>query len=378
LSLLYFTQLTPSGRGAVATLLVEGPGAVRIVGRHVRTLKAAFRFAKGAEPDSRHLRGAKGDTNRLVIGRFGPEPGEEVVLRPHSADAVEIHCHGGQAAISAIEGILRAEGCSAVDWHEWAAWHESDPIAAAALAALAEARTERTAAILLDQYHGALGRAIEELEALHGRGDRPAAAAKARELLARAPLGRHLVRPWQVVIAGRPNVGKSSLVNALVGYCRAIVHAAAGTTRDAVTATTAIEGWPVELCDTAGLHATADSIEQAGIALARQRLAQADLVVLVFDRTAPWSADDGELLRAWPTALVVENKIDAGPVADVGQVADLPCAGLPVSALTGEGIDLLLGQIAGRLVPDPPPPGAAVPFTEEQAARIAAIRDRPS
>ena len=103
-------------------------------------------------------------------------------------------------------------------------------------------------------------------------------------LLARADLGRHLVRPWSVVLAGPVNVGKSSLINALAGYGRSIVHHAPGTTRDAVTAATAIDGWPVELCDTAGLRPAATPVERAGIERAQERLAQADLAVLVFDR----------------------------------------------------------------------------------------------
>ena len=123
-------------------------------------------------------------------------------------------------------------------------------------------------------------------------------------LLARERLGRHLTRPWSVVLAGRTNVGKSSLMNALAGYGRAIVHHAPGTTRDAVALATAIDGWPVELCDTAGLRAADDAVERAGIERARQRLAQADLVVLVADRSVPWSAEDQALADQWPARRV--------------------------------------------------------------------------
>ena len=91
-----------------------------------------------------------------------------------------------------------------------------------------------------------------------------------------APLGLHLARPWQVVVAGPPNVGKSSLINALAGYPRAIVHWAPGTTRDAVTVETVLDGWPVELCDTAGLRTAGDAVERAGIELARRKMAQAE------------------------------------------------------------------------------------------------------
>ena len=113
-----------------------------------------------------------------------------------------------------------------------------------------------------------------------------------------------------MVLAGRPNVGKSSLMNALAGHGRSIVHHAPGTTRDAVTLTTAIDGWPVELCDTAGLRPAGDALESAGIERAQERLARADLVVLVCDQSMPWSAEDQALLDQWPEAVLVHNKCD--------------------------------------------------------------------
>jgi tRNA modification GTPase len=171
-------------------------------------------------------------------------------------------------------------------------------------------------------------------------------------------------------LAGRPNVGKSSLLNALAGHDRAIVHPTAGTTRDAVTHATAIEGWPVELCDTAGLRDSENAIEQAGIELARERLADADLIILVRDQTEPWAAEDQAILDQWPKALVVHNKCDLAASRGARP------AGLSVSALCGSGIEQLLQTISDRLVPDPPPPGAAVPFTREQIDAITSLFDR--
>ena len=95
---------------------------------------------------------------------------------------------------------------------------------------------------------------------------------------------------WRVVIAGPPNVGKSSLINAMAGYERAIVSPLPGTTRDVVTLTTAIDGWPVQLADTAGLRASDDELESAGVKLAGAALAAADLVILVCDATGDLNA----------------------------------------------------------------------------------------
>src|SRR5690606_16577637 len=102
-----------------------------------------------------------------------------------------------------------------------------------------------------------------------GGEDVPARFEEARRRLAalvdRAPLGLHLTRPWHVALAGAPNVGKSSLLNAVLGYGRAIVFDQPGTTRDVLDAVTAIDGWPVRLTDGAGLRESVDALEAAGV-----------------------------------------------------------------------------------------------------------------
>ena len=171
-------------------------------------------------------------------------------------------------------------------------------------------------------------------------------------------------------------MGKSTLVNAILGYPRAIVHHAPGTTRDVLTADTAIDGWPVELADTAGLWRGEHPIDRAAVERAEVQAGEADLVVLVFDLSQPWSEPDRELLDRWPSALVVHNKRDLA-----GKAIGRP-EGLVTSALTGQGVEALLVAIAERLLPRPLPPGAAVPFASEQiealrlAAATLAIGDR--
>ncbi|MGA2798837.1 MAG: GTPase [Thermoguttaceae bacterium] len=349
-SQLRVVRLTPPGRGAVACLLVEGPGAAEAVQAVVRT--------KSSRPP------ADFSDDSLIVGRFNEVNGEEVVLRRRSPKAVELHCHGGYSAAAMIEETLRQRGCQVVAWRRWISESQTDPISAAALTALADALTQRTAGILLDQYHGALRRAFDAVEQDIKEKNFAAARSQVESLMACIPLGLHLTKPWRVVVAGPPNAGKSSLINAMVGFQRSIVHHAPGTTRDAVTAATAMDGWPVELCDTAGLHAGAQGIEKAGVELARRRISDADLVILVFDLTSLWSVSDQALADSFPNALTVHNKID------LQHAKDNRPNGLNTSAQSGAGIDELIIKIANRLVPILPPPAVAVPFTLEQIEQV--------
>ena len=125
-----------------------------------------------------------------------------------------------------------------------------------------------------------------------------------------------------------------------------------------------MEGWPVEISDTAGLRESGEQIERAGLDLARQKILTADLVVLVFDNSLPWSKQAQALVESYRTALQVYNKSDLsrGP----GQRP----SGLELSAMHSTGIDALCHEIASRLVPHPPPPGAAVPFEPQQIEQI--------
>jgi len=351
--------LTPPGQSALATLLVEGPRALAVVADVVQT--ASGRALASFVPD------------RLAFGRFRLHrdrdvPAEEVVVRPRGGESVEIHCHGGQAVVDMLRRTLVDRGCLPVAWAQWCARKSDDAIAAEAMIALAEAKTERTALILLDQYSGAMRAAMQSIAECARRGDWHAAARQCQVLQGRVRLGSRLVRPWDVALAGPPNAGKSSLINAMVGYRRAIVDPQAGTTRDVVTAATAVQGWPVELADTAGLCDPAHPLERAGVDRARRRLAGADLVVLVFDASAAMSADEALLRAEFPQALVVLNKCDLPEAAGAGRT----CA-VRTSALSGEGVAELWEAIADRLVGDVPPPGGAAPFTPRQTACLAAL-----
>jgi tRNA modification GTPase len=234
---------------------------------------------------------------------------------------------------------------------------------------LSAVRTERTAAILLDQWRGGLRSSLRQAVTWIQSGRAAEAAVVLHELERSARVGLHLVDPWRVVLTGRPNVGKSSLINAILGFERSIVHAAPGTTRDVVTAQTAFDGWPVELADTAGWRDSGDEIEAAGLQQADIQLRQADLIVLVFDVSTDWAREDQALLAAWPGAVVVHNKCDLPPAVPLGRPP-----GLMVSAAQRGGLDVLVRELGRRLVPEPPCPAAAVLFTQEQVQAVQAAQ----
>ena len=327
--------LTPPGRGAVAVVELTGPAGV---------CDALFTAADGRAVSAQPV-------DRVAFGRWGEDPGEELVLVRTAADRTEIHCHGGTAAVARVLADLETAGAGAVSWEERI---EADggELAAELAAVLAAAPTVRTAGVLLDQASGTLARGLADPSEHAG-------------MRGRVEFGRHLTEPWLVVIAGPPNAGKSSLLNRIAGFGRAIVSPVAGTTRDAVGVTVAVDGWPVRLTDTAGLRATRDPLEAAGVAKAEAVLRSADAVIDVADATASGGTDPPARLEH-PRVLRVWNKVDSPEAA--------PCPGgrRPVSAATGAGVDDLLAHLAALLVPDPPAVGTAVPLTARHAALIGA------
>ncbi|WP_442483752.1 GTPase [Aeoliella sp. SH292] len=351
--------LTPAGRGAIAVVSVDGAEAVELV-------EPLFTAASGRRLGEVPLR-------RIAFGRWSGEPGEEVVIT-RLEGRVEVHCHGGVAASRAIVDSLVAAGCKAVEQRDWLAGRSKDKIAAAAHEMLGRVQTEKAALVLLDQLNGGLAAEIERIATLVDHEP-----AKAREALHslrdRWSLGQRLTRPARVVLTGPPNVGKSSLINALVGYERAIVFDQPGTTRDLVTATTAIDGWAVELVDTAGLRLATSGVEQAGIELAREAIAAADLVLRV-DDARTWiagepAATEFDAWTAGKTMVEVANKVDLLTPAECEQLADRANECFVLTAATTRlGIDDLLARIANVVVPAAFEVGAAVPFTDEQVRAI--------
>jgi tRNA modification GTPase len=358
-------RLTPPGRGAVAVVGLRGLNAAK-------TLAACFhRVSGGAVPAI--------PPGRIAFGRWrgrSASAGEEVVVARLSDDSWEIHCHGGEAAVAAVMETLAAAGVARCEPSAWYRAQQLDPLAAAALEAWPNCLTERTSAWMAVQAGGALRRACREIAASIVAADTAQALERLDQLLARSSCGLRLAQPWHVSLVGRPNAGKSSLINRLVGYERAIVSPLPGTTRDVVVATTAWQGWPLRFADTAGVRETVDGLEAAGIERSLASHASADLTVHVADLSQPWTAEDDRMAATLSTrpTLVAHNKADLVASDVASALVDRP-PGIAISAQTGVGLEQLLDAIVERLVPVSPAVDDPLPFT---AAIVAALRDTRS
>ena len=345
------TQLTPAGRGAIATLAIEGGFAIEAVGEF-------FRPISGKPLDASEI-------DRIRFGTWHHDNGdrEEIVVCRRAESVIEIHCHGGDAAAAAIIAALTTRGALVSNEATWLHQRHHDPLLEFIRLRLAESRTQRTAGILLDQLHGACAKALGQIAASLEVNDRDLAGRRLQRLIDLAPLGRHLTTAWQIVVVGRPNVGKSSLVNTMLGFSRCIVFDQPGTTRDVVATHTALDGWPIELMDSAGLRDGQDAIEAEGVERALSKVATADLVVHVCDATRPCSNVIEPAIARHSNVLTVQNKVD---------LADKPRSSFDVqtSALTKTGVDRLIELMVFRLVPCCPTPGEAVPINDAQIQLI--------
>jgi tRNA modification GTPase len=367
--------LTPVGRGAVATIRVCRTSAAQTaaftvdastsparINSAITPLNGLFRAANGKALDSQPLR-------KILFGQWGHSNPEDIVVCRLAADLVEIHCHGGDAAVRRVLTDLATAGCAVISWQEQTAL-SADELEAECLDVLSRTSTWRTTRIALEQSTGLLRTTLSRLAT-----DDSLPAASVLDgidaLLRWAGFGLHLSSPWSVVLTGRPNVGKSSLINALLGYQRAIVFNEPGTTRDVVTAETAFEGWPVVLADTAGIRDTTGVLESAGIALARERLRTADLRLVLLDINQPPTADDFALLAEWPDALIVAHKSDLPD----NWGARLPVTSIKVSSGTGSGMSELQRELIHRLIPTAPPSGTPMAVTVNQIQLLRRARD---
>jgi tRNA modification GTPase len=361
---------TPPGRGAIGVVRLSGPQTCRIASQLLRRTGALEpRQATFALLEAGQVR------DRVVVTLF-PQPASYT-----GEDVVEISAHGSDVVLRSIVSSAIAHGARLAAPGEFTLRAylngKIDLPQAEAVADLIEAVTPLQARAAFDQLNGTLASAIQPIEAelfdliarLEASVDfpdegyhfiEPGSVAQAVErvieridaLLSAARRGRLVREGAQVSIVGRPNAGKSSLFNALVGSHRAIVTDVPGTTRDLLTETVDLGGFRITLVDTAGIAETDDPIEREGVHRARQSLTSADLVLLVSDGSQPW-VDDG-----------IGAGLDESRTIVVASKSDLPAAwsrtgAIPVSSLNGEGLDALVARIltvlaGGELLRDVP------------------------
>src|SRR5262245_3614689 len=328
---------TPPGEGGVAIVRVSGPEAERI---------ANVIFARA---------GARNGNLRSHTLHYGTirkpstqETLDEVLLaimrKPHSytgEDVVEIHCHGGSFLVREILELILACGARHAEPGEFTKRAflngRLDLAQAEGVLDLVRTRTSEGVRLALGQVRGELSKWVgslreelidilahveagidfpeEEIELL--RRDELAAKietfkTKISRLIATYEWGRLLREGARVCIVGRPNVGKSSLLNALLDDRRAIVTPVPGTTRDVIEEAVNLGGLPVILCDTAGVRETQDQVERIGVDFTLQTLAKSDAALVVLDGSMPFTAEDASVLRVAKAKrhLVVINKDD--------------------------------------------------------------------
>jgi tRNA modification GTPase len=352
---------TPPGRGGIGIVRVSGTDLTAVVEGIVGRLPAP-RVATSAP-----FRGAHGETLDQGIALYFPAPasytGEHVL---------ELQGHGGPAVLALVLKRCLDLGARLAEPGEFTKRaFLNDKIDLAQAEAVADLISATTSAgvraatrSLVGEFsrevHAILDRLVELrifIEATLDFPEEDVEFARAADvagkiqhlqqtlagLLGRSRHGLLLLEGLEVVLIGQPNVGKSSLLNQLVGEDRAIVTPFAGTTRDAIRSSVEVEGIPLHIIDTAGLRETSDSVEQAGIARTWAEIERADLALLITDARAPQHAGDTAIVaKLHPNLprLVVRNKIDLAGVEARRTTVD-GIAEIWLSAKTGSGVDLL-------------------------------------
>jgi len=365
---------TPPGRSAIAVVRLSGPLAHDIARRLLEPWRATPRAAYRAT-----LRDPS-------TGRVIERPVVTVYRAPRSYtgdDLVELSVHGGHVGPARALGACLAAGARLALPGEFTrravAAGKLDVLQAEAIGDLIDAESQAMHDSALEQLEGRLSRRVAELRESVLRVEamiaydidfpeedsgpiEPARVAEAiaaledalERLLGTAAAGEMVRRGARVVLAGAPNVGKSSLFNALVGRERAIVTPIPGTTRDAIEAVVDLGAWPIRLIDTAGLRASADPIEQLGVAMTERALAEADVVLACGDSASSLGAA-GAAARARTAAPVVpvRTKADLLAPADLVSARYQSESTVAVSAVTGAGLaelrERLEVMIAGRV-----------------------------
>ena len=370
---------TPHGAGGIGIIRVSGGDALGVARRVFRP--AAGGTLGDIAPYTAHY--------GQIVATDGTVIDECILLymrAPHSytgEDTAELQCHGG--AVVLREVLLRtwetgARPAEAGEFTKRAFLHgRLDLARAEGVMELIAAKSTRAARAARERLAGAFSHAVTDIRTQilgavahieagidFPEDDIPAASAErlaaeidaasaaVRRLLAGADTGRILRDGVKTVIVGRPNVGKSSLLNALLGMERAIVTDVPGTTRDIIEEEISVAGIPLRLLDTAGLRAAEDAVEQIGVARTEQHLTDAELILAVFDASEPLTAEDHALLTRLSAAsadiIILCSKEDRPSVLSAADFSAVAAPVLRISAQEGTGLDALREEIAAHIV----------------------------
>ncbi len=369
--------------GAVSIIRISGPDAL-LIGKKVWQGKRKLDYA--------HRR-------QMLLGSVGLDSALSVYMPgPHSYtgdDVVELHCHGGQSAANNALKLVFEAGCRLAEPGEFTfrafVNGKLDLTQAEAVNDVITAGSDLAFKVAEKQLAGALSRKLDELydelnelraeceshldfpeEELSWDAEVPekieCLGRRIKALYDTRDIGGALRDGVELVLAGRPNTGKSSLLNLLLGFERAIVSAIPGTTRDTVEAHTVIRGLPVKLTDTAGLRDSFDPIERLGVERSRKSIASAHVTFYLLDASGEdLEAEIAEMnLTDSPNRIAVWNKRDLAPER---VLPGIPGPVVTVSAVTGEGIDSLKDAFA-RIVADSPRPATPEVAVNARAARL--------
>ncbi len=362
---------TPTGRSGIGVVRLSGPESLAIV----RRLVGSDSF----QPEPR--RAVLTQLRDLVTSEVIDEAIITYFKAPHSftgEDVIEISCHGSPVLLRQVVDICLAENARMADAGEFTlralANGRMDLAEAEAIRDLIDARSTASARQAVRQLRGEFSTQLQPLKdelldvivllesALEFvEDDLPqtqvesvrirlmAIGSKIERMAATFTAGRLLREGLRVAIVGRPNVGKSSLFNALLGIERAIVTDIAGTTRDQLRESFTIDGIPISLIDTAGLRETSDTVEKIGVERSRATMADADIVVLMLDASEHVIEEDAEILKSIADVghIVAVNKIDKVAESEVSETVarikdeldDLRLRIVPLSAKTGQGLE---------------------------------------
>ena len=351
---------TPIGEGGIGVILVSGPDSLEIV-------NAVFKGKK-----QKDLRNA--ESKRLYYGDIhsNGSPVDEVIVNVHrkqdsftGEDLVEVNCHGGILAVKKTLECVVSAGAEEVHWKGLASKplinKKIDRIQEEALLEIPKAKTKLGVKVLLDQYNGSLSSFIQKTvkqveECDNSREQLNDINNILREILVTAAFGCAITTPQKLIITGKPNAGKSTLINALLKEDRLITHEEPGTTRDAIDEMISINGIPLTIIDTAGIRETDHEVEKLGILESKKQLKEADKIIIVFDSSKPAEKEDEEIIKFIDELELhktdnPDNKISIFPVLNkedlpsklnlkalVGKTFKPICQ---VSALNGDGLTTL-------------------------------------